>query len=102
MTTMTMQFNSTLRLSDDADEKLQRFARGELTWAEVEGITFEQALQIARVGCDLAARGRLQEAQVIFEGLVAMNPKDTSSQAALGNVYQKQNRIDDALACYDR
>ncbi len=102
MTTMTKRFDSTLRLPSDSSEKLQRFARGEITWAEVEGITFQQAMQMARTGCELAARGRLNEAQIVFEGLVAMNPKDTSSHAALGNVYQKQNRIDDAMACYDR
>ncbi|MFN7130688.1 MAG: tetratricopeptide repeat protein [Myxococcales bacterium] len=102
MHTVTTRFNATLQLTPDASERLMRFARGELTWAEVEGITFQQAMQMARTGCELAARGRLDEARIIFEGLVAMNPKDTSSHAALGNVYQKLGRIDDALASYDR
>ena len=36
-------------------EKLKAFVRGEVTWAEVEGMTFEEAKAIAQVGCDLAA-----------------------------------------------
>lgn len=80
--------------------KLKAFARGEMTWAEVEGMTFEEAKAIAQVGCDLAAAGRLDEARIIFEGLVVGNPKDSASCAALGTVYQKLGRIDDAVAQY--
>ena len=53
------------------------------------------------MGCDLAAAGRLEESRVIFEGLVAGNPKDTGAQAALGTVYQKLGRIEDTIAAYD-
>ncbi len=81
-------------------EKLRAFARGELTWAEVEGMTFEEAKAIAQVGCDLAAAGRYEEARVLFEGLVAGNPKDTASRAALGTVYQKLGRLEEAIAEY--
>ena len=80
--------------------KLKAFARGEMTWAEVEGMTFEEAKAIAQVGCDLAGSGRLDEARIIFEGLVAGNPKDSASRAALGTVYQKLGRIEDAVAEY--
>jgi Flp pilus assembly protein TadD len=81
-------------------EKLQAFTRGEITWAEVEGMTFSEAKAIAQVGCDLAAAGRLDEARIIFEGLVVGNPKDSASHAALGTVYQKLGRIDDAVMEY--
>ena len=43
---------------------------------------------------DLATAGRLEEARIIFEGLVEGNPKDSASRAALGTVYQKLGRID--------
>lgn len=84
----------------DMTTKLKGFARGEMTWAEVEGMTFEEAKAIAQVGCDLAAAGRLDEARIIFEGLVAGNPRDSASHAALGTVYQKLGRIEDAVAEY--
>ncbi len=80
--------------------KLKAFARGEATWAEVEGMTFEQAKAIAQVGCDLAAAGRYEEARILFEGLVAGNPKDAASRAALGTVFQKLGRQQDALTEY--
>src|SRR5687768_7394816 len=85
---------------DTMQQKLKSFARGEMTWAEVEGMTWEEANAIAQVGCELADAGRLQEARVIFEGLVAGNPKDSGTRAALGTVYQKLGRIEDALAEY--
>jgi len=81
-------------------EKLKAFVRGEMTWAEVEGMTFQEARAIAQVGCDLAAAGRCEEARILFEGLVEGNPKDTASRAALGTVYQKLGRLQDAITEY--
>ena len=81
--------------------KLRAWAREEITWAEVEGLTFERARSIARIGCDLAAAGRLEEARVIFSGLLAMNPKDSGAAAALGTVFHKLGRADDARKAYD-
>ncbi|MFY0570698.1 tetratricopeptide repeat protein [Archangium lansingense] len=81
-------------------EKLKAFVRGDLTWSEVEGMTFEEAKAIAQVGCDLAAAGRYEEARILFEGLVEGNPKDSASRAALGTVYQKLGRLEDAVTEY--
>jgi Flp pilus assembly protein TadD len=81
-------------------EKLKAFVRGELTWAEVEGMTFQEAKAIAQVGCDLAAAGRYEEARILFEGLVEGNPKDAASRAALGTVYQRMGRLQDAVTEY--
>jgi Flp pilus assembly protein TadD len=81
-------------------EKLKAFVRGERTWAEVEGMTFQEAKAIAQVGCDLAAAGRYEEARILFEGLVEGNPKDAASRAALGTVYQRLGRQQDALTEY--
>ena len=90
------------RFDAQTRHKMRRFLNDELTWAQVEGMSFEEAERIARLGCELAGQGRLHEARVIFEGLVAGNPEDTSAQAALGTVYQRLNLTEDATACYDR
>ncbi|XXF76666.1 tetratricopeptide repeat protein [Myxococcaceae bacterium GXIMD 01537] len=90
----------TMELSGETVERLRTFARGEVTWAEAEGMTFEEAQAIAKVGCELAAAGRLEEARILFEGLVAGNPKDAAARAALGTVYQKLGRTEDALREY--
>src|SRR5262249_56247321 len=84
----------------DEREKLLAFARGEATWAEVEGITGAEAARIARSGVELAAAGRLREAALVFEALVELNPRDAGAHAALGTVYQKLERPDDALKAY--
>ncbi len=93
--------DTTMNTEATAVDNLKKFVKGEMTWAEVEGMTFEEARAIAQVGCDLAAAGRLEESRVIFEGLVAGNPKDSGAQAALGTVYQKLGRIEDAISAYD-
>lgn len=89
-----------MRIEGGAVQRLKAFARGEATWAEVEGMTFEEAKAIAQVGCDLAAAGRLEEARILFEGLVEGNPKDSAARAALGTVYQKLGRLEEAIAEY--
>jgi len=90
------------RLDPETKQKMHAFLKNELTWAEGEGMTYEEAQRIAEIGCELAAKGRLQDALVIFEGLVAGNPKDTAAQAALGTIYQRLNRREEAMACYDK
>jgi Flp pilus assembly protein TadD len=87
-------------INEETARKLRAFARGELTWAEVEGLTWERACAAIQLGCELAAAERLDDAKTIFEGLVAMNPKDVASQAALGTVYQRLGRAMDAEAAY--
>ncbi len=89
-----------MEIRTETVEKLKAFARGQATWAEVEGMSFEEAKSIAQVGCELAAAGRYQEARILFEGLVEGNPKDAASRAALGTVYQKLGRLQDAISEY--
>ena len=85
---------------EDRQALFRSFLRGESTWAEVEGMTFDQAKEIAQVGCDLAAAGQLEKARVVFEGLAAGNPRDSASRAALGTVYQKLGRVTEAIFEY--
>jgi Flp pilus assembly protein TadD len=88
-------------MNPEIQNQLMGFIKGETTWAELEGMTQEQAHDIAQIGCELAAAGRLDEAQIIFEGLLAGNPKDASAWAALGTVFQQLGRPDEALVQYD-
>jgi Flp pilus assembly protein TadD len=94
------QTEEAMNADTELKTRLNAYARGEMTWAEVEGMTFEEAKAIAQVGCDLAAAGRLDDARVIFEGLVAGNPHDSGAHAALGTVYQKLGRTPDAITEY--
>jgi Flp pilus assembly protein TadD len=80
---------------------LRALASGALTLAELEGMTQAQAEEIAGHGVSLADAGRLEEARVVFEGLTASNLRDSAAWGALGTVYQKLGRMEDALAAYD-
>lgn len=79
-----------------------RLALGRETLAEVTGMTHEEALRIAREGEALARAGRLEEARVLFEGLVACNPRDAGGHAALGTIYEKLGRRQLAWDAFDR
>jgi len=81
-------------------ERLQAFARGEATWAEVEGMTAADAARLARTGVELAQAGRFREAALVFEAMVELNPRDAGAHAALGTVYQKLGRTEDAVRAY--
>ena len=89
-----------MRSDEELKKALLAVVAGDATWAEVEGMTFEEAKAIAQVGCDLAAAGRIDEARIVFEGLVTMNPRDSAAHAALGTVYQKLGRIEEAITEY--
>jgi tetratricopeptide (TPR) repeat protein len=49
-------------------------------------------------GVELAQAGRLREAALVFEAMAEINPRDAGAQAALGTVYQKLGRTEDAGA----
>ncbi|MFT3842453.1 MAG: tetratricopeptide repeat protein [Myxococcaceae bacterium] len=72
------------------------------TLAQRLGVTLHQSRAIAQIGCDLATAGRLEEARVIFAGMVTLNPKDSAAAGALGSVLQKLGRIEEAKDEYTR
>lgn len=90
-----------MQLETEDLKTLRALASGDITLAELEGMTFEQAQEIARTGVELAEAGRLEEARVVFEGLTASNLRDSAAWAALGTVYQRLERREEALAAYD-
>lgn len=97
-----IKLESSRALDEGTRDRMRKFLENEMTWAEVEGMTAEQAGRISRIGCELAAAGRLNDARIIFEGLVAGNPKDHSAVSALGTVYAKLQRKAEAIDCFDK
>ena len=90
-----------IQFTQSFKSRVNQWAKGELTWAQVEGLSAEKAKEFQKTACDLVRRGQLKKAKVIFEGLVALNPKDHVSRAALGTVLQKMDRMDEAMAAYE-
>lgn len=79
---------------------LKAVSQGKVTWGTVIGLSQELTEAIALIGCDLAASGQLDEARIVFEGLVAANPNDAHALAALGTVLQKLGRQAEAERNY--
>lgn len=80
---------------------VRRFLRGEITFAQLEGLTAEEAGRVAAVGHALFRRGRLAEAATVFEGLAAVNPLDPYPHQLLGAVAEREGRAADARKHYD-
>lgn len=70
------------------------------TFAQTYGISFEQGVEWAQEGVALAEQGRADEACVILEGLVTLNPRSPSYWYALGFIYEKQELTEDAIQAY--
>ncbi len=79
---------------------IREAASGEKTWADVLGVNAGQAYNIAQLGYRLLQQGQLEDAEVIFRGLVTLNEKDPYMHLALGSVYHRQGKVDEAIAQY--
>lgn len=81
---------------------LERFVKGELTLAELEGVDGDSQNKLAHLGYRLLTSGKLEDAKLVFEGLVALNPYEPYFLVAAGSVAQQQDRYDDAEHWYSR
>lgn len=76
---------------------VQRWARGEATLMELKGYKEEELYSIAQQGYTLFLNGKIKDAQVIFEGLVAIDPRNDYYYRALGVVYHRLGDAERAL-----
>lgn len=81
-------------------KNIDKFIMGEITWAQLQGITMEEAYAIAEFGYGLYKEGKFHDALKIFEGLVICNPYDSYFHNMLGAVYQQLDMRDEALESY--
>lgn len=81
-------------------ENLEKFIMGEITWAELEGMSMEEAYAIADLGYTLFEQGRYDDAQTVYEGLVIGNPYDSYFHTMLGAIYAKKNMHEEAAEEY--
>lgn len=79
------------------DENFAKFMRGEMTWAQLEGMTMEQAYAIAEFGYSMYQQGKYRDAQKMFEGLSVGNPYDPYFHAMLGAIYTKLDQHEEAV-----
>lgn len=83
-------------LNNFTEENFKKFLFGKITWAQLEGMTMEQAYAIAEFGYTMYQQGRYKDARTLFEGLVIGNPYDPYFHAMLGAIYTKMDMHEEA------
>lgn len=78
------------------EENFKKFLFGKITWAQLEGMTMEQAYAIAEFGYTMYQQGRYKDAKTLFEGLIIGNPYDPYFHAMLGAIYTKLDMHEEA------
>lgn len=76
---------------------VRRWASGETTLQQIKGYTDEELYLIAQHGYTLFLNGKVKDAQVVFEGLVAIDPRNDYYYRALGVVYHRQGDAERAI-----
>jgi tetratricopeptide (TPR) repeat protein len=81
-------------------ENIKRFVAGDLTWAQLQGMTMEEAYAIAEQAFTLFSEGKQTDAKTIVEALVLANPKDGYLRGLLASFYQRMDLVDEAIEEY--
>jgi len=81
-------------------ENLSKFVLGEITWAELTGLTMQDAYTFAEVAYNLFEQGKYDQAKTIVEGLVISNPYDGYFHSLLGSIYGRKGMHEEAQEEY--
>lgn len=84
------------------EESVERYLNGEINWAQMSGLSMDQAYGIAELGYNLLTQGRLKDAETIFVGLVEMNPSDGYFRGVLGSIWARQGKSELALEAFNQ
>lgn len=76
---------------------VRRWAEGGQTLKELKGYTSEELHCISQLGYTLFLNGKIRDARIIFEGLVAVDPRNEYYYRALGVVYHREGDPERAL-----
>ena len=76
---------------------LPRWAAGKVTLKEIKGYTDDELYAIAHTGYFYLMQGKNAEARTLFEGLVAIDPRNDYYYRALGVIFHKLEDPDRAL-----
>ncbi|MCC7112569.1 MAG: hypothetical protein IT382_24975 [Deltaproteobacteria bacterium] len=78
-------------------EELDKLVGGERSWAEILGLSAQEAYAFADVAWQLLEQGRLGEAEKVLGGLLVANPWDANLHTLNGCVLARQGKSADAL-----
>lgn len=76
---------------------LPKWAAGQITLKELKGYTDDELYAIAHTGYFFLMQGKNNEAKTLFEGLVAIDPRNDYYYRALGVIFHKLGDAERAL-----
>lgn len=82
------------------EANLTKFVLGEITWAELTGLTMQDAYAFAEIAYNLFEQGKYDQAQTVVEGLVISNPYDGYFHSLLGSIYGRKGMHEEAQEEY--
>lgn len=83
-------------------EKIKKFLKGELSWAEVQGMPKRVVREVSKLGYLKFKQGNYTQAEILFKGLALIDHNNYYYRVALGATYQKQKLYDQALEEYTK
>ncbi len=76
---------------------LPHWAAGQVTLKDLKGYTDDELYAIAHTGYFFLMQGKNQEARTLFEGLVAVDPRNDYYYRALGVIFHKLGDVERAI-----
>jgi len=83
-------------------DQMAAFIEGQITLGDLEGIPKGAQYEMAEKGYQLLEEGKLKDAKIVFQGLLALDPYDAYFLTALGAIAQRTEDYDEAEAFYTR
>ncbi|GIW71995.1 MAG: hypothetical protein KatS3mg102_1537 [Planctomycetota bacterium] len=86
------------------DAQFEELLAGKKTLAEIAGVTAEQVYAVASLAHRLLREGQHEQALTMFEGLIALNPRDPNLWVWKGSTLHRMgpDRVEDAIKAYTR
>lgn len=82
-------------------ERIQAWMSGEISMKDLHAISGPEMLEMAIIGFQMYEQAKYEEARVIFEGLTALDPKESYYVTALGAVHLAKENLDVAMNCFN-
>lgn len=77
------------RTTKQVEDMIPKWAAGEVTLKELKEYSDGELFAVARIAYYFMMQGKTDEARVLFEGLVAIDPRNDYYYRALGTIFQK-------------
>src|SRR5688572_31335668 len=81
----------------DTAQSLALWADGKLTLREIKAYSDEELYAISHIGYFFLMQGKNEEAKTLFEGLVAIDPRNDYYYRALGVIFHKLGDAERAI-----